>query len=63
MPTSTTRQRADLRVEADVLRAVADMFADRMGAIDHLVAEALSRPDTFHPRIPGGGWKLCNVSG
>jgi ATP/maltotriose-dependent transcriptional regulator MalT len=22
-------------------------------AIDHLVAEALSRPDTFHPRVPG----------
>src|SRR5271155_78197 len=45
--------RADLRVEADVLRAVADMFADRMDGIDHLVAEALSRPDTFHPRVPG----------
>jgi ATP/maltotriose-dependent transcriptional regulator MalT/serine/threonine protein kinase len=45
--------RADLRVEADVLRAVADMFADRMGGIDHLVAVALSRPDTFHPRVPG----------
>jgi ATP/maltotriose-dependent transcriptional regulator MalT/serine/threonine protein kinase len=45
--------RADLRVEADVLRGVADMFADRVGTIDHLVAEALSRPDTFHPRVPG----------
>jgi ATP/maltotriose-dependent transcriptional regulator MalT len=49
----TDATRADLRVEADVLRAVADMFADRMGGIDHLVAEALSRPDTFHPRVPG----------
>ncbi|HEY2503794.1 MAG TPA: protein kinase [Mycobacterium sp.] len=45
--------RADLRVEADVLSAVAEMFADRVGGIDHLVAEALSRPDTFHPRVPG----------
>jgi ATP/maltotriose-dependent transcriptional regulator MalT len=49
----TDATRADLRVEADVLRAVADMFADRVDAIDHLVAEALSRPDTFHPRVPG----------
>ena len=45
--------RANLRVEADVLHGVADIFADRVGAIDHLVAEALSRPDTFHPRVPG----------
>jgi ATP/maltotriose-dependent transcriptional regulator MalT len=49
----TDATRADLRVEADVMRAVADMFADRVDAIDHLVAEALSRPDTFHPRVPG----------
>ncbi|MBV8178268.1 MAG: protein kinase [Mycobacterium sp.] len=49
----TDATRADLRVEADVLRGVADMFADRVDAIDHEVAEALSRPDTFHPRVPG----------
>jgi ATP/maltotriose-dependent transcriptional regulator MalT len=49
----TDATRADLRVEADVLRAVADMFVDRVDAIDHLVAEALSRPDTLHPRVPG----------
>jgi ATP/maltotriose-dependent transcriptional regulator MalT/serine/threonine protein kinase len=49
----TDATRADLRVEADVLRGVADMFADRVDAIDHLVAEALARPDTFHPRVPG----------
>src|ERR1700741_866731 len=29
------------------------MFADRLDGIGHLVAEALSRPDTFHPRVPG----------
>ena len=45
--------RADLRVEADVARGVADISADRADAVDHLVAEALSRPDTFHPRVPG----------
>ena len=45
--------RADLRVEADVLRGVADMFADRTDRADALVAEAFSRPDTFHPRVPG----------
>ncbi len=45
--------RPDLRAEADVLRAVAEMFADRAGSVDTLVAEAMSRPDTFHPRVPG----------
>jgi serine/threonine-protein kinase PknK len=45
--------RADLRVEADVLRAVADVFADRVERVDDLVAEAMSRPDTLHPRAPG----------
>ena len=45
--------RADLRVEADVLRGVADIFADRADRVDALVAEALSRPNTLHPRVPG----------
>ncbi len=45
--------RTDLRVEADVLRGVADIFADRSDRIDSLVSEAFSRPDTFHPRVPG----------
>jgi ATP/maltotriose-dependent transcriptional regulator MalT len=49
----TDAMRADLRVEADVVRGCGDMFADRVETIDHLVAEALSRPDTFHPRVPG----------
>jgi serine/threonine-protein kinase PknK len=48
----TDATRADLRVEADVARAVADSFADRVDGIDHLVAPALSRPDTFHSLIP-----------
>ncbi|MGZ4585028.1 MAG: protein kinase domain-containing protein [Mycobacterium sp.] len=45
--------RADLRAEADVVRGVAEIFADRIGAVDDLVAVALSRPDTFHPRVAG----------
>jgi serine/threonine-protein kinase PknK len=44
---------ADLRAEADVLRGVAECFSDRTGGVDDLVAEAMSRPDTFHPRVPG----------
>ena len=49
----TDASRTDLRVEADVLRGVADLFADRSDRIDSLVSEAFSRPDTFHPRVPG----------
>jgi serine/threonine-protein kinase PknK len=44
---------ADLRAEADVLRAVGEIFADRVERVDDLVAEAMSRPDTLHPRVPG----------
>ena len=43
----TDASRADLRVEADVLRGVADIFADRSDRVDSLVAEAFSRPDTL----------------
>ena len=51
--------RADLRVEADVVRGCGDIFADRVETIDRLVAEALSRPDTFHPRVPGVAGNLA----
>ncbi len=44
---------ADLRAEADVLRAVAEVFADRVEHVDDLLAETMSRPDTLHPRVPG----------
>jgi len=44
--------RADLRAEADVLRAVAEVFADRVERVDDLVAEAMSTPDTLPPRVP-----------
>ena len=45
--------RADLCAEADVVRAVAEIFADHVDTVDDLVAVALSRPDTFHPRVAG----------
>jgi serine/threonine-protein kinase PknK len=45
--------RADLRAEADVVRGVAEMLADRVDGVDALVAEAMSRPDTLHPRVAG----------
>ena len=51
--------RADLRAEADVLRAVAEGFADRIERVDDLVAEAMSRPDTLHPRVPGVAGNLA----
>ena len=44
---------ADLRAEADAVRAVAEIFADRVDAVDDLVAVALSRPDIFNPRVAG----------
>jgi serine/threonine-protein kinase PknK len=50
-PSETAR--ADLRAEADVVRGVAEIFADRGDGVDSLVAEAMSRPDTLHPRVAG----------
>ena len=45
--------RADLKAEADVLQAVAETHADRTENVENLVAEAMSRPDTLHPQVPG----------
>lgn len=45
--------RADVCVEANVVRAVAESFADRTENVDSLVADAMSRPDTVHPRAAG----------
>ena len=45
--------RADLKAEAGVLQAVAETHADRTEKVEGLVAEAMSRPDTLHPRVPG----------
>jgi ATP/maltotriose-dependent transcriptional regulator MalT len=45
--------RADLKAEADVLQAVAETHADRTENVENLVAEALSRPDTLRPQVPG----------
>ena len=42
----------DLQAEAQVIQAVAEIFADRIDAVDDLVAEALSRPDTLRPVVP-----------
>lgn len=45
--------KADLLAEADVLRAVDDIFADRVERVEDLLAETMSRPNTLHPRVPG----------
>jgi hypothetical protein len=45
-------RRANLTVEADVLRAVAETHADRIEALADLVAEAMSRADALRPALP-----------
>jgi serine/threonine-protein kinase PknK len=42
----------DLQVEARVIQAVAEIFADRIESVDALVDEAMSRPDTLRPLVP-----------
>jgi serine/threonine-protein kinase PknK len=43
----------DLQVEARVIQAVAEIFADRIESVDDLVDEAMSRADTLRPLVPG----------
>ena len=42
-----------------MVRAVAEGFADRVERVDDLVAEAMSRPDTLHPRVPGSAGNIA----
>jgi ATP/maltotriose-dependent transcriptional regulator MalT len=46
------RTQADLMAEADVVRGIAAVLTDRVEAVDELVAEAMSRPDTLRSEIP-----------
>lgn len=46
------QKRADLALEADVLRAVSQMNADRVEGLAHLVARVISRPTTLRPVLP-----------
>ncbi|ORA34471.1 serine/threonine-protein kinase [Mycobacterium aquaticum] len=43
----------DLRVDADVVRSVAEAFGDHIDRIEALVAEVLARPDSLPPRVAG----------
>jgi serine/threonine-protein kinase PknK len=45
-------RRAELTVEANVVRAVAELHGDRVEALDDLVAEAMSRADSLRPALP-----------
>ena len=49
--TLTESETTDLRVEADVVRAVVELRADRPVRVDELVGPALSRPDTLPPFV------------
>jgi serine/threonine-protein kinase PknK len=46
-------QLRDIRVAADVIRAVVECYADRIAGVDELVYECLSRPDTVMPFLVG----------
>jgi serine/threonine-protein kinase PknK len=41
----------DMRVEADVIRAVMECFADHTAGVDELISECLSRPETLPPNV------------
>jgi ATP/maltotriose-dependent transcriptional regulator MalT len=45
-------RRADMTVEANVLRAVAELQADQFDTVPDLAAEAMSRPETLRPFLP-----------
>ncbi|MGW5106170.1 protein kinase domain-containing protein [Nocardia sp. NPDC004123] len=47
-------ERADLRIEADVLRGAMKIAADDIEGVDELVAECLGKPDSLPPWIVSG---------
>ncbi|SPM28894.1 AAA family ATPase [Mycobacterium terramassiliense] len=55
--------RADLTLEADVLRAVAQMNADRVEGLAHLVARVISRPKTLRPVLPQAAATVAAFAG
>ena len=42
-----------------MVRSIAEIFGDRVDAIDALVSEALSRPDTLHPVVAGAAGDIA----
>jgi serine/threonine-protein kinase PknK len=55
--------RADLALEAKVLRAVAQMNADRVEGLAHVVAEVISRPKTLRPVLPSAAATVAAFAG
>jgi len=55
-------ERADLSAEADVLRSVGEVFADRLAAVDALTADALSRPETLPVRVAGAAANVAMMA-
>lgn len=49
---SSEAEIADLRAEAAVIDSVAEVFNDRLGKIDRLLADVLARPDDFPRESP-----------
>ena len=55
--------RADLTLEANVLRGVAQMNADRVEGLAHLVAQVISRPKTLRPVLPQAAATVAAFAG
>ncbi len=56
-------KRADLALEANVLRGVAQMNADRVEGLAHLVAQVISRPKTLRPVLPQAAATVAAFAG
>jgi ATP/maltotriose-dependent transcriptional regulator MalT len=56
-------KQADLTLEANVLRAVAQMNADRVEGLAHLVAQVISRPKTLRPVLPQAAATVAAFAG
>jgi serine/threonine-protein kinase PknK len=56
-------KRADLTLEANVLRGVAQMNADRVEGLAPLVAQVISRPKTLRPVLPQAAATVAAFAG
>ena len=59
--TLSDTEQADIRVEADIVRAVIAVSSDRIAGVPDLIAECLARPETLRAWVVSAGSNLASA--
>ncbi|WP_112299083.1 serine/threonine-protein kinase [Rhodococcus wratislaviensis] len=60
--TLSDTEQADIRVEADIVRAVIAVSSDRIAGVPDLIAECLARPETLRAWVVSAGSNLASAA-